>query len=648
MLLLTRKVHLPLCRYLSVAILALGWFAILFSSCQNQKEAVNCFSDTVLVTIADYQDRRLADSLYSLGGEPSLVAERNALLAFASIQDTTAREYLEGVLHVSDRELNVAAAFALSQMGDGSEKFLKDLHTGVAGTTEGYLYLGKFLIGAGFHLPDSIHFETVPWAYYRYGLMAKTDHVAAITVARYLADSSEYARLGATHFFARSNALDSLPVTIKTGIAKEIIEVASQDRPEVRMAAVFALRKVNDDATLAFLSERAKTDTDYRVRVNAIRALQRFPFKQVHETLALALKDENMNVGVAASEVILSTVTEPYWKEIWTTAKRTAHWRIKANLYEAALKASDHKELAEEIVKAVQTARNPYEKAALITALQQSIMSFGAIQQELMTTDTPVVKTAAASALVALNYRKNFQPSLKPRFADLYRNAILQGDPGVIGIVAAALADSTLGYRDVIADFSFLKNAREKLLLPRDGDAVQSLAAALAYFGKRKLSPPAGPAFNHPIDWKLVKSIPADQQVLIRTSKGEIVIRLFVEETPGTVANFVTLVGKGYFNNKFFHRVVPNFVVQAGCPRGDGWGGENYTIRSEFTPRRFTTGSVGMASSGKDTEGTQWFITHSPTPHLEGRYTNFAEVVEGMEIVHQLEVGDKILEVRLK
>jgi cyclophilin family peptidyl-prolyl cis-trans isomerase len=141
--------------------------------------------------------------------------------------------------------------------------------------------------------------------------------------------------------------------------------------------------------------------------------------------------------------------------------------------------------------------------------------------------------------------------------------------------------------------------------------------------------------------------LPKDQKALIKTTKGDITIRLLVEEAPGSVTNFVALVNKHYFDNKFFHRVVPNFVVQAGCNRGDGWGSEDYSIRSEFTSRRYATGSVGMASAGKDTEGTQWFITHSPTPHLDGRYTIFAEVENGMDVVHQIEVGDRILQVSL-
>ena len=98
---------------------------------------------------------------------------------------------------------------------------------------------------------------------------------------------------------------------------------------------------------------------------------------------------------------------------------------------------------------------------------------------------------------------------------------------------------------------------------------------------------------------------------------------------------------------KVFHRVVPNFVVQAGCPRGDGWGSTDYTIRSEFDPMNYGEGYMGMASAGKHTESCQWFITHSPAPHLEGRYTIFAKVTQGMDVVHRIEIGDQILGIDL-
>jgi cyclophilin family peptidyl-prolyl cis-trans isomerase len=245
-----------------------------------------------------------------------------------------------------------------------------------------------------------------------------------------------------------------------------------------------------------------------------------------------------------------------------------------------------------------------------------------------------------------MNYHKNFESSLRPVFAEIYKAALAHGDVAITAIIAEALADSLLQYKSTIKDFAFLYNAKKKLSLPKDLEGLVALENVIAHFEGKKIKPsPINNSFNHPIPWKLVKQIPHDQKAIIKTTKGEIVIRLLVEEAPGSVANFVLLSRSNYYRDKFIHRVVPNFVVQAGCNRGDGWGSEDYSIRSEFFYRRYETGAVGMASAGKDTEGTQWFITHSPTPHLEGRYSLFAMVESGMDVVNVLEVGDKILSV---
>jgi cyclophilin family peptidyl-prolyl cis-trans isomerase len=128
----------------------------------------------------------------------------------------------------------------------------------------------------------------------------------------------------------------------------------------------------------------------------------------------------------------------------------------------------------------------------------------------------------------------------------------------------------------------------------------------------------------------------------IHTAKGQIMIELFPQDAPITVDSFITLARKGYFNNLTFHRVVPNFVIQGGDPRGDGEGGPGYQIRCEINTRPYTRGAVGMALSGKDTGGSQFFITHSPQPHLDGGYTVFGQVASGMEVVDRIARGDLI------
>ncbi|MCI0597229.1 MAG: peptidylprolyl isomerase, partial [candidate division Zixibacteria bacterium] len=110
---------------------------------------------------------------------------------------------------------------------------------------------------------------------------------------------------------------------------------------------------------------------------------------------------------------------------------------------------------------------------------------------------------------------------------------------------------------------------------------------------------------------------------------------------PRTAANFWRLCAKGYFSGRAFHRVVPNFVVQDGCNRGDGWGGPGFAIRCEYNDLTSERGTVGMALSGKDTGGSQFFICHAPQPHLDGRYTIFGRVTKGMEVADQLQIGDR-------
>ncbi len=133
----------------------------------------------------------------------------------------------------------------------------------------------------------------------------------------------------------------------------------------------------------------------------------------------------------------------------------------------------------------------------------------------------------------------------------------------------------------------------------------------------------------------------------IETARGTIEVELAVLDAPQTARNFMALASKGFFNGLQIHRVVPNFVVQDGDPRGDGEGGPGYTIRDEINERPYLRGTVGMALDWRDTGGSQFFITHSPQPHLDARYTVFGHVVNGMDVVDRIQQGDAIQRVRI-
>jgi len=265
--------------------------------------------------------------------------------------------------------------------------------------------------------------------------------------------------------------------------------------------------------------------------------------------------------------------------------------------------------------------------------------------------------------------------------------ALGRGDMAITYLVANALADTA--YFGIFKDSGqsdslilALDKAYSHLSAPDDVEAMQNVLAAMGNISDARFIPTLEKALQDPdkrvatvaavalgritnqnyssripkatkplstdYDWDTLESLEPDQVAVLRTSKGTIRLRLLKEDAPFTVLSFLKLVGKKFYNGLIFHRVVPNFVIQGGDPRGDGWGGPGYAIRSEFSLVSFTRGAVGMASSGTDTEGCQFFITQTPTPHLDGRYTLFATVIEGQDVVDKIQVGDTISEIVLE
>ena len=630
-----------------------GFFCLLLLAflvcCESSDKPINKFSDPVILRIAEYQDRRAADSLYPFFNHENAVYRRESVLAFGSLQDASNVDRIGKLLVMdSDPSVRRAAAFALGQIQDPScERMLlgamvkEKIPENTAAILQAYgKTTRKWKLEPDVFLNDSTKTSGLAWSLYRAGLRGKADSVAN-GVAKRLLDK-EYSgstRLGAAHYFARG-AIDFQDAEAN------LIDAAGNDAlPEVRMAATLALGKITSDASREALKKIIKSESDARVIVNALRALASFPFDPVKHYLYEALKHKDANVGIAASEVILEILPPDDWIEVSSLTNQVTQSRILANLYEAALKAGKSKEIAAEIQSHYEKASEPCDRAALLGSLKHFPGAFPFVEAELLKADTLIVRSTAATTLVGMNYSESFSATLKPRFAAQFKTLMQsQEDPAVLGIIASAFADSTLGYDQIVKDAGFLYEARNKLRLPEHNESLQAIEAAIAHIEGKKVLPVKN-EFNHPIDWGLVQKIPEDQRVTIRTTRGSIVLRLLVNESPGSVANFLTLAQSGYFDNKYFHRVVPNFVVQSGCKRGDGWGSEDYSIRSEFSLRPYKGGSVGMASAGKDTEGTQWFITHSPTPHLDGRYSLFAEVEEGMPVVNYIQVGDKITDV---
>jgi peptidyl-prolyl cis-trans isomerase B (cyclophilin B) len=155
------------------------------------------------------------------------------------------------------------------------------------------------------------------------------------------------------------------------------------------------------------------------------------------------------------------------------------------------------------------------------------------------------------------------------------------------------------------------------------------------------------------LEWKNPPEMQIDPvktyKAVIETSRGVMELELYPQHAPKTVNNFVFLAKEGFYDEVSFHRVIKNFMIQGGDPTGTGRGGPSYRFEDEVkeNPLKHETGVISMANSGPNTNGSQFFITHSPQPHLNGRHTVFGKVVRGQDVVDAIQQGDKMLHVEI-
>jgi cyclophilin family peptidyl-prolyl cis-trans isomerase/HEAT repeat protein len=619
----------------------------------------NIFQDQVLQQIYTLQNQRDSNGLKVYLQDKNPKYRRAAATAFASVQSAEAVEPLALLLADENETVRCAAAYALGQIKDKKAepllitayqteslpKVKKDIleAIGKCGTPNGL----SFITGQEFEKNQPLLLAGQAWGLYRFALQdIVSDKGTGLAVQWLDRDIPGKVRWVAAHYLGRTGGIDLTPY------AGQLIHTLQQEKNHyTRMALVLSLGKAIRPEVLEHLKSLLKTgeEVDYRIRINALQAMARFDYDQVKDSFFKMVTHADVNIAVAASEYFLARGAAADANRYFEIAQKLDNWRPRANLLTAALKYApaqkDKKPISAWIIDAYKKSVNNYEKAFLLKALAGDIDNYKFLESQTFENvgKNPVISTYGMDALVEMSRTVKEEKNLPHIFGEIFQKAVESGDPALILSAANILREPGMNFKEIYKNTDFLFAALDRCQLPQDLEGWLELRKTIDFFKGTQSAESPLPLENHPIDWELVTSIAPDQQIRIKTSKGDITIQLMVNDAPGSVSNFLRLIKENFYQKSVVHRVVPNFVIQDGCPRGDGAGGPAFTIGSELGPLYYEEGSVGMASAGKDTEGSQWFITHSPTPHLDGRYTIFAKVTAGMDVVHRIEVGDKVI-----
>lgn len=450
-----------------------------------------------------------------------------------------------------------------------------------------------------------------------------------------------------------------------------------------QVARVLARGAVGDslgDTALATLTRLAR-DPVAHVRVEAVRSLGTFGAR-ARQPLTAAARDSDPNVRVVVAQSIGPAIggTRRPWIALWSadTAfayrhallasavaqdvvldaidednpdnwQHQADWRFRAAAAEAGGAAPEIERVRDLSLPLIHD-RDGRVRAAAFGSFAPWVNRPDAAshpwRRELLHTalhDLDVIVRSTALAALA----EHPVAGELPLVVDSYRRAL----PDTLAdarIAAAAYLGAAWRADSVWFDDS-LRAALSALPVPDDA-LVRGAAGGVAALARWNGEPPPG----RPLSWyadrvrDLVMPALAGRlpRVDVVTERGTVTLELFALDAPLTVDNFLSLSSRGFYDGARFHRVVPAFVAQDGDPRGDGNGGPGYAIRDELNRRRYDRGTLGMALSGPDTGGSQYFLTLSPQPHLDGGYTVFGRVVDGMDVVDSLVQGDRIRSIR--
>jgi len=650
-------------------------FAVVVIACVPPSSREDSVVDTDILQpeirrVLDFRNSEEIDSLLALFDSPLSSVRYSAAESFTSLQSNESIDPLINLLSDKSNDVRVMAASALGQQGDPAavqhlveafkgrdtvsidNRFNGAILESIAKCDDGTQYL-KFLATQNtYQTTDTILLTSQAKAIYRYGLRKKVLQEGTNKMIDLVLNESvpDQARLYAAHYLARVKGLDIKKFQFR--IANQFVKEQNVD---IKMALALALKQADpSDDIRQLLYDGLQLQNDDRVKINILRTLPKFV---LNDTILTSLE-------LTASPLVKEAIADfygsyhdntiaPLIRQKAKTAKDTLY---KAQLYQAYLKmlpyyyGKSRNAARYEIQLCLDEELSDQEHSTFISALGYDMLSYDLLGKMYDTIVGEPIKTAIASSVSRILTSNDFEKvfATSPRYArlkmlEIVKKIVEDADVGALYEISPALGDPKLGR--LMDSTTFIQNAIDQLVLPRDVETYEVLHSVIDRLNDTTTVSRYIPS-HLPIRWDLLESINPKTEFVVKTGKGLFSIRPYLSRAPESVANFTRLVEEDFYDGKIFHRVVPNFVAQTGCTRGDGYGSINSTIHSEVGHSNYDEeGYVGMASAGPHTESAQWFITHSPTPHLDGRYTIFGKVIKGMDTVHKLVEGDIIQDI---
>ncbi len=619
------------------------------------------FQDSLVREIAQWQVNKNFNLIYPFIKHPAATYRYAAAKAFATGPTSSEIDSLAFLLDDPSLLVRTMAAYAIGQSGElsGQELLIKAFQQydslsannvfnaailEAIGKCGDVNYLNALTTISTYQKTDTALLEGQLRGVYRYMLRDQSVPAAIDLNMKYLLDSTYPAsvrQMAANYLYRIKN------VDLSSKASDLVNQLSKRDDPLIDMGLVVAANKSKNDSVLSQVINILQSHPDYRVKCNAIRSLANFSIDRVWEAVVGALQDQNIHVSTLAAQFIYDHGGVKGPEAIRTLSRASYPLAVKSLLLAAANKYYGYnykitrKNISGEIRSLISQENNPLLKGRLIKLLVNDVYQANFVMNELNNATHPGVVTQCLEALqlvledpkLTLVFPVNSRNKLTLDILNIFLRQIESGNASAAEILISIMTKNTHDIQSKI-DKEQLAQYLPNLNDPAKLSAYNSMAE---YVEKPIKSDDERRYFQ--IDWNQLRN----HEATLNTNKGEIDIEFYGLAAPETVSRFIKLAKEGFYNGKYFHRVVPNFVIQTGCPNGDGYGSLPDYLRTEAGPLYFDQGGyLGMASSGKDTESSQFFITHSPTPHLDGKYTIFAKVTRGMNVVHAIEYGDQI------